>query len=124
VIVNETVFDPEVLYVTVWGPIPKIVAGVAPDPKFQLYIVPPVVPVDVLVNVTEEPTHIDRGVPEKLALSPHPWRLIASVLGVPLHPAVFLSVTDTLPFVVPKFTVMLFVPCPVATVAPGGTVHV
>ncbi len=58
-IVNETVFDPVVLYVTVWGPIPVIVAGVAPDPKFQLYVVLPVVPVDVLVNVTEEPTHMD-----------------------------------------------------------------
>ena len=72
VIVNETVFDPDVLYVTVWGPMPVIVAGVAPDPKFQLYVVPPVVPVDVLVNVTEEPTHIDSGLPEKFASSPHP----------------------------------------------------
>jgi hypothetical protein len=58
-IVKETVFDPEVLYVTVWGPIPVIVAGVAPDPKFQLYVVLPESPVDVFVKVTEEPTQID-----------------------------------------------------------------
>ena len=72
VMVNETVFGPVVLYVTVWGPMPVIVAGVAPDPKFQLYVVLPVVPVEVLVNVTEEPIHMESGVPSKLASSPHP----------------------------------------------------
>ena len=50
--------------------------------------------------------------------------MIVSVCVVPLQPAAFLSVTDILPFVVPKLTVMLFVPWPVATVAPSGTVHV
>ena len=72
VIVNEIVLAPVVLYVTVCGPIPVIADGVAPDPKFQLYVVFRVVPVDVLVNVTEDPTHMDSGVPSKLASSPQP----------------------------------------------------
>jgi hypothetical protein len=49
---------------------------------------------------------------------------MVSVTGNPSHPDAFLSVTAILPFVVPKLTVMLDVPCPVAIVAPSGTVHV
>ena len=35
-----------------------------------------------------------------------------------------LAFTQTLPAVVPKSTVMVFVPCPAVIVAPAGTVHV
>jgi hypothetical protein len=40
-----------------------------------------------------------------------------------LVPQALLAVIHTFPFVVPKLTVMLGVPCPEATVAPGGKVQ-
>jgi hypothetical protein len=40
-----------VLYVTVCGPAPTAVAGVAPNPKFQEYVVPATVEVEVLAKV-------------------------------------------------------------------------
>ena len=41
-----------------------------------------------------------------------------------LVPQALPAVTHTLPEVVPKLTVALVVPCPAATLAPAGTVHV
>jgi hypothetical protein len=70
--VRDTVFVPPVLYVTLCGPIVLAVAGVAPDPKFQLYVVLPVVPVDVFVKVTVEPAQTVRGLPVKSASRPQP----------------------------------------------------
>jgi hypothetical protein len=63
------------------------------------------------------------GVPSKLASSPQPARLIASVFATPVHDDEFVSVTVIFPLVVPKFTVMLYVPFPDTILAPSGTVH-
>jgi hypothetical protein len=41
-----------------------------------------------------------------------------------LVPQVFVAVTQTLPAVVPQFTIIDVVPCPETIVAPAGTVHV
>jgi hypothetical protein len=70
----------------------------------------PDVPVEVFVNTTDDPIQIDRGVPSKFASSEQPCKLIASVLGAPIQFDAFVSVTVMLPFVVPKFTVILLVP--------------
>jgi hypothetical protein len=123
VMVRDTVFDPLVLYVTKCGPIEFAVAGTASDPKSQLYVVLPVVPVDILLNVTVDPIHTGVGVPVKSALRLQPARLKANVFIMPTHPDAFVSVTVTFPLVVPKVTVILFVPAPAVMVAPEGTVH-
>jgi hypothetical protein len=81
------------------------------------------VPVDVLVKVTVDPTHIVKGDPEKFALRLQPARLIASDFVDPTHDEEFVSVTVTLPFIVPKVTVILLVPAPAVMIAPSGTVH-
>jgi hypothetical protein len=86
----------------------------------------PVVPVDALVKVTAEPSHIANGVPVKSALRLHPARLIANVFVIPTHEAALVSVTVILPLVVPKVTViwLLFGPvAPEVMTAPDGTVH-
>ena len=58
VTVNETVFNPELEYVTVCGPAVFAVAGDAPVPKFHEYVV--MVPVDAFVNVVDCPVQITR----------------------------------------------------------------
>ncbi len=47
------------LYVTTWGPMPEADIGLAPVPKFQVYVAPANVELDVLTNVTDWPAQID-----------------------------------------------------------------
>jgi len=58
--VRETVFEPALAYVIVCGPTAKDVAGIAPTPKFQIYV-DPAAAVPVNVTVVELPAQIAVG---------------------------------------------------------------
>jgi len=98
-------------------------AGLAPAPKFQLYEAAPEAPADAFVKVTVDPAQTVSGAPVKSASRPQPRSVMARVTVVPAHPAALVSVTVTLPLVVPKVTVMLFVPDPAVIIEPAGTVQ-
>ena len=56
------------VYVTVCGPIPVALAGLAPDPKFQLYELIGNVCVDVLVKVSDCPSQIVTDPPDSAGM--------------------------------------------------------
>ena len=54
--------------VTTCGPIPVAVAGLAPEPKFQVYELPATVCVEVLVNVSVCPSQIVTDPPDSAGM--------------------------------------------------------
>jgi hypothetical protein len=102
------------------------VAGIAPVPKFQSYVVDPDMPVERSVKVTLDPLHKVVLLAAKFASKAHPSRPIGKSLLVPEHPVAKLSVTLILPLTAPKLTVILLLFGPVAPeviVDPVGTDH-
>jgi hypothetical protein len=90
--VKDTDFAPEEAYVTLCGPAPTAVAGLAPVPKFHDQ---EVAPVEVFVKVTVCPTQAGLGEAVKLAVAPDPVKLMLSTKRRLPYPERFLKATMT-----------------------------
>ena len=70
-------------------------------------MVDPDTPVERSVKITLDPVQTLVWFAMKLGIRAHPKRFIARVLTDPEHPLELVSTTVILPFLLPKFTVIL-----------------